>query len=63
MSILEKKTDAYQSLNKNVARKQPDYGFVLAIICMALVLAAASKFFTPAPFGSGIGSEISFVGP
>lgn len=63
MSVLEKKTDVYQSLNKNVSRKHLDYGFVLAIICIALVLVAASINFTPAPVGSGISSEISFVGP
>jgi hypothetical protein len=44
--------------------KHHDYGFVLALICLALALVVASALFTPAPVGSGINfSEITSVGP
>ena len=38
-----------------------DYGFILALIGMALALVVASVVFTPAPVGTGI--EITAVGP
>jgi hypothetical protein len=40
-----------------------DYGFILALFCMALALVVASVIFTPAPVGTGITSEITSVGP
>jgi hypothetical protein len=40
-----------------------DYGFILALFCMVLVLVAASAIFTPAPVGTGITSKITSVGP
>jgi hypothetical protein len=43
--------------------KHRDYGFILALVCMALALVVASVIFTPAPIGSGITSEITSVGP
>jgi hypothetical protein len=43
--------------------KSGDYGFVLALICMALALVVASVIFAPAPVGGGISSEITTVGP
>jgi hypothetical protein len=43
--------------------KHRDYGFILALVCMALALVVASAIFTPAPVGSGITSEITTVGP
>ena len=43
--------------------KHGDYGFVLALICMVLALLVASAIFTPAPVGTGINDQISFVGP
>ena len=43
--------------------KRRDFGFVLALICMALALVVASVIFTPAPVGDGITSEITTVGP
>jgi hypothetical protein len=43
--------------------KHRDYGFILALICMALALVVASEIFAPAPVGSGITSEITTVGP
>ena len=43
--------------------KQRDYGFVLALVCMALAVVVASAIFTPAPVGSGINfSEITTTG-
>ena len=43
--------------------KSGDYGFVLALICIALALVVASVIFTPAPVGGGITSEITTVDP
>jgi hypothetical protein len=62
MSLLQK-TDVFQGSEEKALRKYPDYGFVLALICMALALVVASVMFTPAPVGSGIGDEILIVGP
>ena len=44
-------------------RKHPEYGFILALVCMALALVVASAIFTPAPVGAGVTSEITSVGP
>jgi hypothetical protein len=61
MSLLHQ-TDVYQGSNEK-AGKHSGYGFVLALICVALALVVASVMFTPAAIGSGIGDEILFVGP
>ena len=42
--------------------KHGDYGFILALICMALALVVASAIFKP-PVGTGINDQIWFVGP
>jgi hypothetical protein len=60
MSLLHN-TGVYQSSNKTADRGHSDYGFVLALICMALALVVASAIFRPAPVGTGI--EITSVGP
>ena len=40
-----------------------DYGFILALVCMALAMVVASATFAPAPVGSGINfSEITTTG-
>jgi hypothetical protein len=39
--LLLHKTDRYQSPNEKAVRKHRDYGFVLALIGMALALVAA----------------------
>ena len=39
------------------------YGFILALVCMALALVVASAIFKPAPVGTGINDQIWFVGP
>ena len=40
-----------------------DYGFILAVVCMALAIVVASAIFAPAPVGSGINfSEITTTG-
>ena len=31
-----------------------DYGFILALVCMALAVVVASAIFTPAPVGAGV---------
>jgi len=53
MSLLQK-TDVYQGSEVNAARKS-DYGFILALICVALALVVASVMFTPA--------SVPLVGP
>jgi len=58
MSLLQK-TDVYQGSEEKTARKHSDYGFVLALICVALALVLASILFAPAP----VGGEIPLVGP
>ena len=62
MSLLHN-ASVYQSTTKTNDRKHHEYGFILALICMALALVVASAIFTPVTIGSGISSEISFVGP
>jgi MFS family permease len=50
--------------SKNIDLKRPDYGFVLALICMALAVVVGAVVFAPAPVGSGINfSELTSVGP
>jgi len=50
-------------IHQSTDLKRPDYGFILALVCMALALVVASVIFTPAPVGSGIASELTTVGP
>jgi hypothetical protein len=56
MTLLQK-TDVYQGSEVKAVRKHPEYGFVLALICVALALVVASVMFTP------VGGEIPLVGP
>ena len=44
-------------------RKHPEYGFILALVCLALGLVVASLIFTPQAVGAGMNSESWFVGP
>ena len=53
----------YDTTKSSAALKHHDYGFVLALICLALALVIASAIFTPAPVGTGINDQIWFVGP
>jgi hypothetical protein len=59
MSLLQK-TDVYQGPEEKAARKHPEYGFVLALICVALALVVASVMFPDAFRPSG---EFSLIGP
>ena len=63
MSSLPQRTDVYQDLEEKATRKHREYGIVLVLVCMALILVFASAIFTPAPVGGGIKDEISLVGP
>jgi hypothetical protein len=48
----------------DAVRKHPDYGFILALVCLALGLVVASVIFAPEAVGSGMNSgESWFVGP
>jgi hypothetical protein len=59
MSLLQK-TDVYQHSEEKAPRKHSDYGFVLALICMALALLVASVAFTPATVTPPVAA---YVGP
>jgi len=41
MSLLQK-TDVYQGSEEKAARKHPEFGFALALICVALALVLAA---------------------
>lgn len=60
MSLLQK-TDVYQGREENAAHRHPEYGFVLAVVCVALALVIASVMFTHA----FVGAELigPYVGP
>ena len=47
------KTDVYQGPEEKVVRKHPEYGFALALICVALALVLASVMF-PSAFVGGV---------
>jgi hypothetical protein len=58
---LRQKTDVYQGPNEKAARKHPEYGFALVLICVALALVVASVMFPDAFRPSGEFSLV--VGP
>ena len=58
MSLLQK-TDVYQVSEEKAARAHPEYGFALALICVALALVFASVMF-PDAFRP---SAFALVGP
>jgi hypothetical protein len=60
---LSHQTDVYETPKAQSDRKDPEYSFILALVCMALALVVASAIFAPAPVGAGIASEITSVGP
>lgn len=60
---LSHKTDIYETPLQNAARKRPEFGVVLALVCIALAIVLASATFTPVLIGGGLSSEISLVGP
>jgi hypothetical protein len=59
MSLLQK-TDVYQRSERNTARRSSDYGFILALICVALALVVVSVAFTPASVEPPVAA---YVGP
>ncbi len=60
---LSQATDTYERPKEYAVRNRTEYGFILALICIALVLVVASARFTPVSVDSEISSEISLVGP
>ena len=48
---------------RDADRKHPEYGFILALVCLALGLLVASVIFAPEAVGAGMNSESWFVGP
>ena len=59
MSLLQQ-TDVYQGSEEKAARKYPEFGFALALICVALALVLAGVMFPDAFRPSG---EFSLIGP
>jgi len=53
----------YDTAKYKAALKHRDYGFILALVCMALALVVASAIFAPAPVDTGMNDQIWFVGP
>jgi len=60
---LAHKTDVFEKPIRDAERKHPEYGFILALVCLALGLVVASAIFAPMPVGAGMNSESWFVGP
>jgi hypothetical protein len=56
MSLLHR-TDVYQGSNEKADLTHSGYGFVLALICMALALVVASVMFTRTWIGVGTGTS------
>ena len=59
MSLLHK-AEVCPNLSEEAVHRYPEYGFALAVICIALVLVVASVMF-PGAFGPS--SEFSLMGP
>jgi Na+/proline symporter len=59
MSLVQK-TDVYQRSDEKTARKSSDYGFILALICLALALLVAGVAFTPTIV---VPPDAAYVGP
>jgi hypothetical protein len=57
---LSHQTDVYETPSAQSDRKHPEYGFVLALVCMALALVVASTMF---PDAFRPGGEYPLVGP
>jgi hypothetical protein len=53
----------YETAKQRADRKHGDYGFILALVCMALALVLASAIFAPVPIGSEISNQMLLVGP
>ena len=60
---LAHKTDVFAKPIRDAERKHPEYGFILALVCLALGLVVASAIFAPMPVGAGMNSESWIVGP
>ena len=52
----------YETTKQRADRKHGDYGFILALVCMALALVVASAIFA-VPIGSEISNQMLLVGP
>ncbi len=56
-------TEVYETPIAQSDRNRPEYGFVLALACVALALVVANAKFAPAPVGSGMSNDVLIVGP
>jgi hypothetical protein len=59
---LSHKTGVFEMSAEDGDRKDQGYGFILALLCLALALLVFSAIFTPVAIGSGVGNEL-YVGP
>jgi hypothetical protein len=53
----------YETTKQRADRKHGNYGFILALVCMAPTLVVASAIFAPVPIGSEISNQMLLVGP
>jgi hypothetical protein len=53
----------YETTKHRAGLKHGDCGFILALICVVLVLLVASAIFAPVPVGSEISNQMLLVGP
>ncbi len=58
---LSHKVGVYETPKAQSDRKPLEYGFVLALLCVALTLVVANLKFVPV--GSGISNDVVVVGP
>jgi hypothetical protein len=56
MSLAYRTDQRADTKHRNYGR---DYGFILALVCLALALVVVGAIFTPAP----VASELMYVGP
>jgi hypothetical protein len=60
---LSHQTDVYETPSAQSDRNRAEYGFVLALACVALALVVANAKFAPTPLSSGISNDVVVVGP
>jgi len=60
---LSHKAAIHETENEDAIGGNRAYGFVLVLVCIGLVLVAASAILTPVSIGSGLSDKIALVGP
>jgi hypothetical protein len=60
---LSQRADVFDTSKEDANERRHGYGFILALLCIALTLALAGAILTPVSIGSGVSGDISIVGP